>query len=520
MSPPKRVIVVGGGIAGLAAAYTLQRSGFETRILEASQRVGGRVRTAREPFSFGLHGELGAMRFPGRHVKEGLVGEFLKKLNLKGDLEPFEQRNKLLYLSGLRKTITYADFLKRLKRKDQELLAQFPGLKTGEKGKTLDELWVEAMKPVEAYRHKRYTHFRKRIRDKDKAKILADQNVRLHFDKYTLDRYLREEAGWSNDCVRLYDYCSAHVVLQNAMSESIADAFLSSEKLGAAEKMQQLKGGLDRFAHAFLDTKHNKRPLADRVRFGAKVRRVKYEPENGSNPPITVTYQFGGGLEKQETADYVIFSIPCPAMKAIKIEPAFMLNKTRAINELRYVEVTKILAQFKTRWWENVLHEKFKMGREGGLVTDLPIRYLMFPHATSEQFAPPQARGVVMASYVFERDAASVGAWSEDEKQRLVADNLSEIFGRDLIEDSLEVSISHNWSNDAFAGGAAFAYFGPNQYGNLLPHLITSDWDGRACFAGEHASDWHGWIEGSLTSAMRVSLQVQEHFGKHSARLR
>jgi monoamine oxidase len=515
MSSPKRVIVVGGGIAGLAAAYTLQRFGFDTRILEASQRVGGRVRTAREPFSFGLHGELGAMRFPGRHVKEGLVGEFLGRFNLKRDLEPFEQRNKLLYLSGLKKPITYDDFKRRLKRKDRQLLSQFPGLLEREKGKTLDQLWAEAMKPVEAYRLKRYAYFRKKRRAKE-ARILADQSVRHHFDKYTLDRYLREEAGWSNDCVRLYDYCSAHVVLQNAMSESIADAFLSSEKLGAAQRMQQLKGGLDRFAHAFLESLDNdKRPLANRVRFGAKVRRVTYEPRNGGGPPITVTYQFGGGLEKEEKADYVIFSIPCPAMKAIKINPAFKLGKTRAINELRYVEVTKILAQFKTRWWERVLDEEFKMGREGGLVTDLPIRYLMFPHAKAAQSAPPQSRGVVMASYVFERDAASVGAWSEDEKQRLVADNLSGIFGPDLIDDSLEVSISHNWSNDAFAGGAAFAYFGPNQYGNLLPHLLRSDWDGRACFAGEHASDWHGWIEGALASAMRVSLQVQEHFGKH-----
>jgi monoamine oxidase len=516
MSSPKRVIVVGGGIAGLAAAYVLQRAGgFETHILEASQRVGGRVRTAREPFSFGLHGELGAMRFPGRHVEKGLVGQFLDEFDLRKDLEPFEQENKLLYLSGLKETITYADFEKRLKRKDPKLLAQFPGLLKGEKGKTLDALWAKAMKPVEAYRRKRYAHFRKQRRRKDTARRLADQDVRLHFDKYTLDRYLREEAGWSNDCVRLYDYCSAHVVLQNAMSESIADAFLSSEKLGAEEGMRQLKGGLDRLAHKFLDNVNY--PLADRVRFGAKVRRVNYEPDNEGGPPITVTYQFGGGLEKEEKADYVVFSIPCPAMKAIKITPAFGLDKTRAMNELRYVEVTKILAQFKTRWWEKVLHEEFKMGKEGGLVTDLPIRYLMFPHAEAAQSAPPQARGVVMASYVFERDAASVGAWSEDEKQRLVADNLSEIFRSDLIEDSLEVSISHNWSNDAFAGGAAFAYFGPNQYGNLAPHLVTSDWDGRACFAGEHASDWHGWIEGALASAMRVSLQVQEHLRRHPA---
>jgi protoporphyrinogen/coproporphyrinogen III oxidase len=45
-SPPgKRVIVVGAGIAGLAAGHTLSRQGFSVKILEATSRVGGRMTT-------------------------------------------------------------------------------------------------------------------------------------------------------------------------------------------------------------------------------------------------------------------------------------------------------------------------------------------------------------------------------------------------------------------------------------------------------------------------------------------
>ncbi|MSY97025.1 MAG: FAD-dependent oxidoreductase, partial [Actinobacteria bacterium] len=41
----KSVVVVGAGLAGLTCAIYLQRSGIEVTVLEASDRVGGRVKT-------------------------------------------------------------------------------------------------------------------------------------------------------------------------------------------------------------------------------------------------------------------------------------------------------------------------------------------------------------------------------------------------------------------------------------------------------------------------------------------
>lgn len=42
-----KVIVVGAGIAGLRAASVLQRHGVEVVILEARDRIGGRIQTMR-----------------------------------------------------------------------------------------------------------------------------------------------------------------------------------------------------------------------------------------------------------------------------------------------------------------------------------------------------------------------------------------------------------------------------------------------------------------------------------------
>jgi len=39
------VVVIGAGLAGLSAALTLQKAGREVRVVEASDRPGGRLTT-------------------------------------------------------------------------------------------------------------------------------------------------------------------------------------------------------------------------------------------------------------------------------------------------------------------------------------------------------------------------------------------------------------------------------------------------------------------------------------------
>jgi phytoene dehydrogenase-like protein len=59
----KRVVIVGGGIAGLSAAYRLAEQGIVVTLIEARQRLGGRIHTIHEknlPIELGaefLHGQ-------------------------------------------------------------------------------------------------------------------------------------------------------------------------------------------------------------------------------------------------------------------------------------------------------------------------------------------------------------------------------------------------------------------------------------------------------------------------------
>jgi protoporphyrinogen oxidase len=60
---PKRVVVVGAGIAGLTAAYDLDKAGYQVTVLEAKDIPGGRMAEKREGSFMKYTGATGLFRF-------------------------------------------------------------------------------------------------------------------------------------------------------------------------------------------------------------------------------------------------------------------------------------------------------------------------------------------------------------------------------------------------------------------------------------------------------------------------
>uniref|UniRef100_A0A8C4SQP8 Interleukin 4 induced 1 n=1 Tax=Erpetoichthys calabaricus TaxID=27687 RepID=A0A8C4SQP8_ERPCA len=96
---PKRIIVVGAGISGLTAAKLLEDAGHVVTVIEADDRVGGRVRTYRNKTA-GWYANQGAMRIPASHK---IVLTFVMKFGLK--YIPFIQNNPntWFYVNGVKK---------------------------------------------------------------------------------------------------------------------------------------------------------------------------------------------------------------------------------------------------------------------------------------------------------------------------------------------------------------------------------------------------------------------------------
>lgn len=76
---PGKILIVGAGLSGLVVGYELNKLGHDVVILEAQNRIGGRVLTLREPFSENLYADAGAARIPFDH---DLTQKYIKEFNL------------------------------------------------------------------------------------------------------------------------------------------------------------------------------------------------------------------------------------------------------------------------------------------------------------------------------------------------------------------------------------------------------------------------------------------------------
>ncbi|KAK7214340.1 hypothetical protein V2G26_002343 [Clonostachys chloroleuca] len=490
------VTVVGAGISGLVAAYELKRAKFKVRILEASSRVGGRIITRRDPeFAPGLHAEGGAMRIPANHY---LLREYIRKFNID------------YYRGGT--TLTYDDFNKKLRQREPDLLSLFPNFHDNEKGQTVDDLFFAAVEPVVQLFQKHYA-----VPGDESTRIRnAYQEVTKAYDKYTLRSYLTDVAGWSTDALNLYDLGNAHVVFENGFIESWKHAFLSSNTSGADAGMQQLQNGMDQVPKAFISPNRGDLSLAEDITYGARViKNTDLDPlKDGSSPQIELEYETPAGFKQKVRSDYVVLSVPYTAQRAIAKSKAFSPAIEQAIRDVRYIEIAKVLLQYSKRWWEHEFNKR-NQGTDGGLISDLPIRYTMFPVSKdNEQFKNIQ-RGAIMVAYTFQQDSTILASMTPERRIRVAAENLHTVFPEANSLDYLEAGASQAFPTDELAGGSAFNYFAPKQKTQYLETMRSPDWaysegssNYRVFFAGEHASYTHGWIHGAMEAGLRCAQQA------------
>ncbi|MBN6186686.1 flavin monoamine oxidase family protein [Aneurinibacillus sp. BA2021] len=452
---PKHIIIIGAGLAGLVAASLLKHAGHKITLLEANNRVGGRVYTWRCFSDDRLFFNAGAMRIPNAHA---LTAEYIRKFKLPTNLFINRTPTDILYANGIKTRLTFFE-------RDPSIL-QYP-VAPNEQGKTAEELMGSVIQPILDFINQN-----------------PAKNWPLVEKKYgtcSLGSFLR--SYFSDGAI---DMIGVLLDMEAFMGMSLVEVLRESMFFTSSTIYYEITGGMDRLPYAFLPQ------LKDNILFHKKMIKIsQYQNKVTIHciHPRTAEHSILSG-------DLAIVTIPFSALRFVKVEPyhSFSYYKRRAIRRLNYMASTKIGIEFKSRFWE-------KEGQRGGKsITDLPIRFTYYPSYGIGTKGP----AVMLASYTWADEALTWGSLPERERIQHALMNLAEIYGRQVYSEFVS-GISFNWSQNPYSVGA-FAIFEPGQEQELHPFIPTPE--GNVHFAGEHTTLSHGWMEGAIESGIRVAYEV------------
>jgi monoamine oxidase len=293
------VLVVGAGLAGLSAAVRLRKDGARVTVVEARDRVGGRVLTIRDGFAKGQHAEAG--------------GDFI-------DHEQEEIR-RLADQYGLPVRTILRQGFSFVRHKGRGQIHGRPM-----KGERAWKPIVDRAKPwIEAYRQAEQRWESAVVRS------LAQRSVAQWLDEIDADGNMRAMVrGLRGFFLADPEDLSLLVLIEQLASEA-----------PGAEPEGRIEGGNDRLPRAMAVE------LGEAVHLNTTARAV-----HDNQRSVRVTVERAGGDRTQMNADYVILAVPVTTLRAIEITPGLPTEQAKVFERLRYGRVTKSLLQFDRRFWK------------------------------------------------------------------------------------------------------------------------------------------------------------------------
>jgi len=451
--PTTRVVVLGGGLAGLITAHELRKLDYDVRVLEARDWVGGLTWTVRRgaehteiggerqvcAFDEGQYINAGAWRIP--HSDEGILG-YCKELGVR--LELFVNADDANYFYDENPALgPLAGRRVRLR----EVKADLWGATT--------ELLAKAMNQG----------------DIDVALSDADKELLVQFlvrSGYldNADHVYRPPASRGSDDI--YDLSA---LLRSGFG---ARARSLNQETGGPAPLFQPIGGMQQIAFGF------QRVLGDRLTLGAEVRAIRQ-----ANDEVRVVYRDTRTGEQHEVVgDYCVACLPSSVLKTIDVN--FSPEMRQALSETAHSTVAKMGLQMRRRFWEE------DDGIFGGHLWAPSLQMGEFSYPCNGYFGD---KGVLLGYY-----GSSTQAGLD---QRTIAQRVEHVLAQaskvhPQMREEFEAAYCVWWEKVPFSVGG----YGRTPSADLLARLSAPD--RRLYLASACASSDPSWMEGAVEAAWRA----------------
>lgn len=444
----RRVVVIGAGLSGLTTALALRADGWDVTVLEARERVGGRVHTLYRPFADGIHVEAGGesidtdhvqIQALARHYRLGLAARPADKLTTaavwrngaRGVLQAEAGANPAMLAD-------YATFAAGLQTLAGDLDPEHPELAPN-------------------------------------AAALDAQSLQHYADTQSLDpaAALLVQSDYRGNFNAQFDQISLLFALQQAASgASFAQSGAERYRIAAGNSAlpEAMAADLGGAVHLGVPVSHiEQHPWGVRVHAGPA----------GTAP-------FDGAR--------LVLAAPPPGLRGITFTPALPTELAAMIGGLNLGHALKVSTEYRSRFWR-------VEGLSGFTITDLPFGIAW--ESTDSAPGGPDRPGV-LTQFVTGDAAARGASLAPAPRISSFQQQLDQVYPEGDAHRS-GVSTTMAWANERYTGGG-YAVYAPGQLTRFWPLLRVAH--GAMWFAGEHTEANAGYMESAVRSGHRVASAI------------
>lgn len=443
------VVVLGAGFAGLAAADALSAAGHHVTVIEARDRVGGRVCT--ETLSDGTAIDIGGQWLGPSHDRMYALAR-----RFGATVYPMHAAGKnLLRLQG--RTRGYSGHVPL--RLAPWTLANL--------GWVLARLHLLAQQvPLDApWTAPRAAQWDQRTLGDWVRQNIPDRNARSMI-----------EVGIEAVFAAHPDEISLLHALFYMRSGRSFDFLTKSE--GGAQQ-DRVDGGIQALAQGLARDVEQR---GGRVVLGCAAESVTQDEEG--------VWVAAG--EERFRGDRLIVALPPPLVAALEWTPELSPARGELLRSIPMGHVAKCIAVYDTPFWR-------ERGLTGQTVSDEgPV------NATFDA-SPRSGRPGLLLGFLEAHSARELGGWPQARRRAAVIDCFVRMFGPEA--GNPRDYVDRVWAAEPWSGGCYAAIFPPGVWTSVGATLRTPE--GRVHWAGtETASVWNGYIEGAVLSGERAAAEV------------
>ncbi|HEX6242599.1 MAG TPA: FAD-dependent oxidoreductase [Polyangiales bacterium] len=468
--------VIGAGIAGLHCAYRLRQAGFYVQVYEASDRVGGRMFTAREMFPEQQVAELGGELIDTNHrTMHALVEEFELTLD--------------------------------------DRLAETPP------GYVVDTWFVAGQHVPESTIEAQFRRVAPVMLEDLEAAESEESDERFkELDEMTLAAYLDEVVPQSR-------YPELHAILKVAY---VGEFGLEAEEqsalnlvyligsddpdpfriFGESDERYHLHGGSDLLTTALAEA-------LDQTRYKDRDGDGDIEDNEVAAPIIhtglrlvaaekldrryRITLEDQDGAQRHQDFGHLVFALPFTALR--KVDTAALglsEEKLKLINGLGYGTNAKLMGAFREPVWRT------QHNASGSVTSDLPLQQ------TWDSSIGQSGESAILTNFLGgERGLASDEGTPEAQFNAILPD-LERVYPGSQAAYLEGSAIRMHWPSQPFTLGS-YTCYKPGQWATWA---LEGEREGHLHFCGEHTSaDFQGWMEGAAESGGRVAKEILDLYG-------